>query len=142
MRYQTALRPDEPVSTCFIVARRGFAPGAVRRDGSGCLLGLGRPGAILESAWGVRSVLSDEERRQRRRLSRAKAKVKLFEARAKRAELRAAYWRRRVADLQFEQSAAFQAHLWPVDGGREASAAGPPSRAAARNAEVGERAPE
>ena len=64
-------------------------------------------------------MLSDQERKQRRRLSRAKAKVKEFEARARRAELRAAYWRRRVADLQFEQSAAYQAHLWPVGGGQE-----------------------
>ena len=86
-------------------------------------------------------MLSEEERKQRRRLSRAKAKVKQFEARARRAELRAAYWRRRVADLQFEQSAAYQAHLWPVDGRREAGAESAPSGSAG-NAEVGDRAAE
>jgi len=59
-------------------------------------------------------VLSDDEKKQRRRLSRARAKVKQFEAQARRAELRAAFWRRRVADIQFEQRVAYQPPLWPA----------------------------
>ena len=59
-------------------------------------------------------MLSDDERKQRRRLSQAKSKVKQFEAKLRRAELRAAFWRRRVAELQFEQRAAYQPPLWPV----------------------------
>ena len=59
-------------------------------------------------------MLSEEERKQRRRLSLAKAKVKQFEAKIQRAELRAAYWRRRVADIQFEQRAIVQPPLWPT----------------------------
>lgn len=59
-------------------------------------------------------MLSEDERKRRRRLSLAKAKVKQFEARIQRAELRAAYWRRRVADLQFEQLSIVQPPLWPA----------------------------
>ena len=56
---------------------------------------------------------TEDERKRRRRLSQAKSKVKQFEAKAQRAELRALFWRRRVADLQFEQSATYQPPLWP-----------------------------
>lgn len=59
-------------------------------------------------------MLSDDEKNQRRRLSRARSKVKQFEAQARRAEQRAAFWRRRVADIQFEQRAAYQPPLWPA----------------------------
>jgi hypothetical protein len=59
-------------------------------------------------------VLSEDERKQRRRLSQARSKVKEFEAKLRRAELRVAFWRRRVADLQFEQRAVYQPPLWPV----------------------------
>ena len=59
-------------------------------------------------------MLSEDERKQRRRLSQAKAKVKHFEAMMERAERRAAFWRRRVADIQFEQKAIVQPPLWPV----------------------------
>ena len=59
-------------------------------------------------------MLSDDEKKQRRRLSRARSKVKQFEAQARRAEQRAAFWRRRVADIQFEQRAAYQPPLWPA----------------------------
>jgi hypothetical protein len=58
-------------------------------------------------------VLTEDERKRRRRLSQAKSKVKQFEAKARRAELKAAFWRRRLADLQFEQSATYQPPLWP-----------------------------
>lgn len=59
-------------------------------------------------------MLSEDERKQRRRLSQARSKVKEFEAKLRRAELRVAFWRRRVAELQFEQRAAYQPPLWPV----------------------------
>jgi len=59
-------------------------------------------------------VSSDDEKKQRRRLGRARSKVRQFEAQARRAELRAAFWRRRVADIQFEQRAAYQPPLWPA----------------------------
>lgn len=59
-------------------------------------------------------MLSNDEKTQRRRLSRARSKVRQFEAQARRAELRAAFWRRRVADIQFEQRAAYQPPLWPA----------------------------
>jgi hypothetical protein len=59
-------------------------------------------------------VLSEDERKRRRRLSQAKSKVKQFEAKARRAELRAAFWRRRLADIRFEQSSAYQPPLWPT----------------------------
>jgi hypothetical protein len=59
-------------------------------------------------------VLTEDERKRRRRLSQAKAKVKQFEATARRAELKAAFWRRRLADLKFEQSATYQPPLWPT----------------------------
>jgi hypothetical protein len=58
-------------------------------------------------------VLTEDERKRRRCLSQAKSKVRQFEAKAQRAELRAAFWRRRLADLQFEQSAIYQPPLWP-----------------------------
>ena len=58
-------------------------------------------------------MLTEDERKRRRRLSQAKSKVKQFEAKARSAELRAAFWRRRLADLQFEQSATYQPPLWP-----------------------------
>jgi hypothetical protein len=67
-------------------------------------------------------VISEDERKQRRRLSQAKSKVKEFEARLRRAELRVAFWRRRVAELQFEQRAAYQPPLWPVTESSEADA--------------------
>jgi hypothetical protein len=60
-------------------------------------------------------VLSDDDRKRRRRLSQARSKVKQFETQARRAELRAAFWRRRVADIQFEQRAAYQPPLWPPE---------------------------
>ena len=59
-------------------------------------------------------MLSEDERKQRRILSHAKSKVKQFEAQARRAESRAAFWRRRVADIQFEQIAVYQPPLWPA----------------------------
>jgi hypothetical protein len=68
---------------------------------------------FILSVTGRIQVLTEDERKQRRRLSQAKSKVKQFEAKAQRAELRAAFWRRRLADLQFEQSATYQPPLWP-----------------------------
>ena len=59
-------------------------------------------------------MLTEDERKQRRRLSQAKSKVKQFEAAARRAELKAAFWRRRLADLKFEQSTTYQPPLWPT----------------------------
>lgn len=64
---------------------------------------------------GETEVLSDDDRKRRRRLSVAKSKVKQFEAQARRAEVRATFWRRRVADIQFEQRAAYQPPLWPAE---------------------------
>jgi len=68
---------------------------------------------FILSVTGRIQVLTEDERKQRRRLSQAKSKVKQFEAKAQRAELRAAFWRRRLADLQFEQRATYQPPLWP-----------------------------
>lgn len=59
-------------------------------------------------------MLSDDKKKQRRLLIRAKSKVRQFESQALRAEQRAAFWRRRVADIQFEQRAAYQPPLWPA----------------------------
>jgi len=59
-------------------------------------------------------LLSEDERKQRRRLGQARAKVKHFESMMDRAERRAAFWRRRVADIQFEQKSIVQPPLWPV----------------------------
>ncbi len=59
-------------------------------------------------------MLSDDERKQRRRLSQARSKVKEFESKLRRAELRVAFWRRRVAELQFEQRVVYQPPLWPL----------------------------
>ena len=68
---------------------------------------------FILSVTGRIQVLTEDERKQRRRLSQAKSKVKQFEAKAQRAELRAAFWRRRLADLRFEQSATYPPPLWP-----------------------------
>ena len=61
-------------------------------------------------------MLSEDVRKRRRGLSRARSKVKKFAALARRAESRAAFWRRRVADIQFEQVAVYQPPLWPAGG--------------------------
>jgi len=67
-----------------------------------------------EALSGGKRVLSADDKKKRRRLSQAKSKVKQFEAQVRRAELRLAFWRRRVAELQFEQRAVYQPPLWPV----------------------------